>query len=297
MIASQMQLVYLIMLLISKVYKGSKVIWTPIKKGCGAMLKRIIIVAIIIVIGSLSVYFLKSDKVVSDDTAAYNFNSPVTEDFKEAVDINAQANNNITEETEITKQNEDKVLKGNNIKGQQDGIEAQESDNKSVNDISTNSLELKQLGDNDYSVKDIKTGDILALDTPYKDFKTPEEEIEIENNYVGEVYSGELVYKYYLHKYKDFDLYVSNVKYNEKNRNFDEYYISQITLLTNNYETSRGLKIGDAFEKVVDNYGVGQETLFAEKFALKYSENGNEIIFAFDDQKIIEIIIMNIPAN
>jgi hypothetical protein len=36
------------------------------------------------------------------------------------------------------------------------------------------------------------------------------------------------VYKYYLHKYKDFDIYVSNARYNEKGRNFDEYLLAKL---------------------------------------------------------------------
>ncbi len=103
--------------------------------------------------------------------------------------------------------------------------------------VSLTDKNIKPMNEDDFIVSD--GNNIINLDFPFKNFKINKKEKTIENNYVGETYLGEYIYKTYFHEYDDFDLYVSNLNYNVKNRNFDEYYITQITLKSSNFKTTR----------------------------------------------------------
>lgn len=105
--------------------------------------------------------------------------------------------------------------------------------------------------------------------TEFKELKLDKPEKKVENNYVGESVSGDFVYKYYMHQYDDFDLYVSNANYNLKGKKFDNRYVSQITLKNkSDFRTARGIVVGAALKEILDNY---------DQTTIK-KENGNNYI-------------------
>lgn len=148
----------------------------------------------------------------------------------------------------------------------------------------------------DFSVSDTKNS--IRLDSPYKEFKIDKPEDKIDNNYVGETYSGEFVYKTYMHKYTDLDLYVSNANYNLKNRNFDEYYITQIALKNSTFKTYRGINIGSKVEDISKAYGLGEKSTVDGKTVIIYSLNDMEMLFTIDEnQKVQDIVLRIIVKN
>lgn len=149
----------------------------------------------------------------------------------------------------------------------------------------------------EFTIKSSESDERIALDSRFSELKTESPQIAIENNYVGEIASGFHQYKYFMYKFEDFDLYVSNLKYNEKDRHFDDYYISQITLTTNRYETWRGIKIGMGYDDVVALYGEIEEMSIDSRIGLKYKDSGYEIIFVVSDVNVIESIILSISTN
>lgn len=145
------------------------------------------------------------------------------------------------------------------------------------NDLINNDLiKIEPLSALDYSV--IHGNDIIQLDSDFPNFKPYMPEEKIENNYVGEMFSGEYMYKVFMHQYPDYDLYVSNANYNLKNRNFDEYFITQITLKNTSYETARGIAIGSKLQDVYDAYG--EDGLYREEEEVDY------LIYRFEDMKL-----------
>jgi hypothetical protein len=146
----------------------------------------------------------------------------------------------------------------------------------------------------DFSVSDGEN--IISLDFPYIDFKIDLPEKEADNNYVGETYSGEYVYKYFCHIYDDFDIYVSNIDYNLNGRDFDEYYISQITLKTPAFKTHRGVVIGSNAEELTSIYGLGEMFIEDGKTILVYALNDMKIEFTIDENQKIHGISLYIFA-
>jgi len=43
-------------------------------------------------------------------------------------------------------------------------------------------------------------------------------------------------------------------------RNFDEYFITQITLSSSNYKTYKGISIGSDIEDIIGLYGFGEKS-------------------------------------
>lgn len=173
------------------------------------------------------------------------------------------------------------------------GINADNTLKKNQIDNFVNPLEEK-----DFSIHDTKNN--VILDSSYKEFKIEKPEELQDNNYVGEIYSGEIVYKVYIHKYADFNLYVSNSNYNLKNRNFDEYYITQITLKNSNFKTYRGITIGSNVEDIVKSYGSVKESIEDDNTVLIYTLNDMKMSFTIDgNQKVqdvvLSIVIQDIP--
>lgn len=164
---------------------------------------------------------------------------------------------------------------------------------ESQNSISI--IEIKPLEALDFTVTDGKNS--IRLDSPYKEFKIDKPEEKLDNNYVGETYSGEFVYKTYMHKYADFDLYVSNANYNLKNRNFDEYYISQITLKNSNFKTLRGITIGSKVEDINNVYGLGEKSAADGKTILIYTFNDMEMSFAIDENQKVQDVVLRIVVK
>ncbi|MCT4618358.1 MAG: hypothetical protein N4A62_03105 [Marinisporobacter sp.] len=146
---------------------------------------------------------------------------------------------------------------------------AEEAKNNNENKLS------KVIYDDDFIVTGGKN--TIVLDTLYKDFTINKKEIELEDNYVGDVSSGDYVYKYYIHKFEDFEMYVSNANYDKKNRDFNEYYISQITLINSNFKTARGISLGSSYDDVIRLYGEGIK---------QYEESGKFIIYQLNDKAL-----------
>lgn len=160
---------------------------------------------------------------------------------------------------------------------------------------SNSTNEIKPLVYLDFSVSDSKNS--IKLDTPYHEFKIDYPEEELDNYYVGETYLGEYVYKTYMHKYAEFDLYVSNTNYNLKNRNFDEYYITQITLSNSSFNTDRGITIGSKIEDINKFYGPGEKSTVDGKTVLIYTLNDMELSFTFDDNQKVQDLVLRIVVK
>ncbi|WP_040950090.1 hypothetical protein [Gorillibacterium massiliense] len=148
------------------------------------------------------------------------------------------------------------------------------------------SLDLK-----DFAVTDGKT--TILLDTPFKDFQTSEAETPLDNNYVGETTSGDSVYKNYMHEYADFDLYTSNADYDTKNRSFDEYFITQISLKTAAFKTARGISVGVNLDDIVRLYGSGNKVESEGSTSVVYRLNDMQLSFDMDDAQRVQSITLN----
>jgi len=140
----------------------------------------------------------------------------------------------------------------------------------------------KPLGTQDFSVSDGKN--TIVLDSPVMDLKIdlPKKE----TTYVGEVYSGDFVYKVHQHAYADFDLFASNANYNLKGRNFDDYHISQITLKSPNFKTFRGIAIGSAVEDLIRAYGPGEKFNRDGAVGLRYTFGDMNLEFGIKNQRV-----------
>ena len=191
----------------------------------------------------------------------------------------------------------EKILKDNNESDKQIGTLSTDgaknnSPTPTENQSSNPTKDIKPLEALDFSVSDTKNS--IRLDSPYKGFKIDKPEEKIDNNYVGETYSGEFIYKNYMHKYADFDLCDSNKNYNLKNRNFDEYYITQITLKNSTFKTYRGITIGSKVEDINKAYGQGEKSTADGKTVLNYTLNDMEMSFTIDENQKVQDVVLRI---
>ncbi|MDE7436544.1 MAG: hypothetical protein K2N01_12095 [Lachnospiraceae bacterium] len=103
------------------------------------------------------------------------------------------------------------------------------------------------------------------------------------------------MYKYFQHDYEDFDLFTSNYKYDQRDRDIDYYYIVQITLKTDALQTSRGITVGSRLQEVTALYGDGiriENGSYKGLMDVIYEYDGREITFLVDDeQKVVQIIL------
>lgn len=144
----------------------------------------------------------------------------------------------------------------------------------------------------------VTNGDsIIKLDYPYNKFEIDLPEITLENNYVGEIYVGDIVYKTYMHKYDDFTLYTSNLNYNLKDRKFDDYYITQITLKTPEFKTMRGVRIGSSIEEIKNSYGDLIQKISNDKSKVIYDFEDKELVFIIGVSNKVEEIILRVVEN
>lgn len=154
------------------------------------------------------------------------------------------------------------------------------------------------LTEGDFAVTDNEGKNHIYLDAPFSTFMTDKRENKVENNFVGFVNDGEYEYKYYIHKYDGFDIYVSNANYQKKGRSFDEYYISQITLKSSDFRTPRGITIGSKMDDVVKLYGQGQRVVGNNNtVTLTYRTRDMEIGFSFDQQQKVKEITINLAVG
>lgn len=154
---------------------------------------------------------------------------------------------------------------------------------------------VKPLEKSDFSVSDGR--DIIYLDTPYSELDIDIPEEETGNSYIGETYSGEFVYKNYIHVFGPFDLYVSNANYNLKGRNFDEYYITQITLKNSDFRTPRGITVGTDAEDIYRAYGRGTQVEEDGRTVLIYTLDDMEISFTIDEEQKVRDVILRIIVD
>ncbi len=170
-------------------------------------------------------------------------------------------------------------------------VDTTETDISDEDEISA-SENIKPLEESDFEV--VQGENIIKLDSPYAEFKFDKPEEQLDNNYVGETYSGEFIYKTYFHLFEDFELYVSNANYNIKNRNFDEYYITQIVLKNSNFATGRGIAIGSDAVDIENKYGSAEKSTIDGKINLTYRLGDKEISFIIGDNQKVESIVLNI---
>ncbi len=150
---------------------------------------------------------------------------------------------------------------------------------------------IQPLDASDFLVRD--SIDSVILDYPYDDFIFSKPELIIENNYVGEDYVGEYIYKNYMHEYEDLMIFTSNRNYNLKNRDFNEYYITQITLKNSTFTTPRGITIGSSMDEVIKAYGIGIESM-EDEAVLYYIFNDMQIKFKFNNNQIVNYLVLYI---
>ncbi len=163
------------------------------------------------------------------------------------------------------------------------------------NDI-TSSDASKSLIEGDFAIIDGKSK--IELYTAFKDLKIEKQELKTENNFVGETNSDGFVYKYYMHQYDEFDLYISNANYNIKGKKIDDRYISQITLKKESgFKTPRGINIGSTLEDVFEAYG--QTTMKKENGSdiVGYMVNDMGLKFFIDSNQKVSGIIIHIAVK
>ncbi len=166
----------------------------------------------------------------------------------------------------------------------------------STHSVNSAKIDIEPIKASDFIVSDGINS--IKLDSPFKDFKYHKPEEKIDNNYVGETISGEYTYKTYMHKYPDFDLYASNLNYNLKNRSFDEYYITQITLKNSIFKTARGIAISSKLENVYNAYGCGEMSNSDGIVDIVYGFKDMELLFTIDkNQNVKEIVLMIKPEK
>ena len=158
--------------------------------------------------------------------------------------------------------------------------------------------QIESMNEEDLTVTD--GTNMITLDSLYDTFETTEEEINTNNsedNYVGEIPVGEYIYKTYSHRYKDFEIYTSNMNYPYNEDDIDTYYITQIDLTSSKYMTARGASVGVDIDEVYDLYGEGKltsdtdETNNTDK-ELIYQFNNYELSFTYDGQGVVKKITL-----
>lgn len=91
---------------------------------------------------------------------------------------------------------------------------------------------------------------------------------------------------------KNFDIFVSNLNYNYKNRIFDEYYITQITIKNSTFKTHRGITIGSDIAEIIKAYGYGDERTEDDNTYLIYSMDDKELQFTIDENQKVKGMVM-----
>lgn len=151
---------------------------------------------------------------------------------------------------------------------------------------------ISPLTHSDFSITD---GDnIVKIDSAYDDFEVNLVEMDYENNYVGVKYNGDYAYKTYVHEYVDFILYTSNTNYNIKDRDFDSYYITQITLKTPEFKTLRGLGIGSSLDEIKNLYGEYLEEVVDGRLNAIYVLEDKKLSFVIDKSNIIVEVYLTV---
>lgn len=85
-----------------------------------------------------------------------------------------------------------------------------------------------------------------------------------------------------------------NTNYNLKNRNFDEYYITQITLKNSTFKTYRGITIGLKAEDIIKAYGQVEKSTENGETVLNYTLNDMEMSFTIDENQKVKNVVLSI---
>ncbi len=155
----------------------------------------------------------------------------------------------------------------------------------------SNNNQISEIDNSDFILSD--DNESIELDSIFSNQTT--NKTEISQSYIGEVYVDEYAYKYYLHNYEGFDLYVSNAYYNLKNRNFDEYHVISIKLTKPMFKTSRGITVGNTKSEVINKYGMS--TYDSEETILTYRYKDKGIKFEFNEKDVLIAIVLGIVSE
>jgi hypothetical protein len=148
-------------------------------------------------------------------------------------------------------------------------------------------ISIKPINENDYIIS--KQNNRIELDTNYSDLEMDLLEINMEQNYVREVVEEEYTYQYYQQRFHGIVIYTSNLYYNEKERDINDYYISQITVTSSEFETSRGVKIGNTYNNIINVYG---KDGIEESGSIIYKYKDKNLKFNFNDMDLLSEIIL-----
>lgn len=216
----------------------------------------------------------------------------------------ANENQNSIVEESNTKQNNTTEEQVNSLKNNQgDSKEDQKTKSETKED-----KKIEPMSESDLTVTDGVNK--ITLDSLYDDFKTTDKEEKVnasDNNYVGEIYmQNDTAYKVYFHVYNDYTIYTSNINYDYKKADFDTYYIMQIAINGDKYETARGVHIGDMKEDIYKVYGeeskenkdkeanlnngISDNSDYQIKEEIEYNYKNYDLLFSIDQDDIIREI-------
>ncbi len=126
----------------------------------------------------------------------------------------------------------------------------------------------------------------IALDAPFESFSTASKVMDVSDHDLGEVEVGAYRFHSYNYAYDDFEIYVSNALYDQKQRDEESLYISQIDAKTDKVKTPRGITIGSSLDDITEAYGHGsilEEEDHEEIFFDYYEKN---LTFILKDSKV-----------
>lgn len=144
----------------------------------------------------------------------------------------------------------------------------------------------------DFSVSD--GVDTIILDTLNAEMVLHRELITDETNpmyhFVGEIYDGDYVYKFWAFQYDGIRITVSNLDYEKKERKEYIYYISQIDVTDTTFSTSRGISVGASKKEVIEMYGKGELLIENDYICCVYTYEDKRILFKFDEENRVKEI-------
>lgn len=135
---------------------------------------------------------------------------------------------------------------------------------------------------------------VLELGLTFDSFTSPEQEKG--NHYVGQSYNGDQPYDVYVHYYKDFDIYISDLGKGEVPPYTAPIVISQISTRTAAYKSNRGISIGSNKTDILNVYGEGAESQMDDddtRTFLEYSLGDKLLSFALDNQNIVQEVMIS----
>ncbi|WP_143088797.1 hypothetical protein [Izhakiella capsodis] len=117
---------------------------------------------------------------------------------------------------------------------------------------------------------------------------------------LGTMYSSHYVgaspenseYKFYRHRYEDFTLYTSNLDWDKQQRSIDSYRIAQITLLSPELMTARGIHIGSSEQALLQAYGAGVHERYNDVQRRTYHYHGMELVFTLQQRDVSGIALV-----